>query len=118
MYTQETVSPQKYTIKLELDEAQLIFEALAEMPFKTVYVLIGKLNSRANEITKQGQGSENPTYLLGDQDLKLIIQALGAMPFNRVHNILGKLNEQVRVQAQKVKSQLEDADYGYAKDHS
>ena len=40
------------------------------------------------------------------------------MPFNRVHNILGKLNEQVRVQAQKVKSQLEDADYGYAKDHS
>jgi hypothetical protein len=35
--------------QLTLDEANLIFKALGQMPFSEVYELIGKLNEQANQ---------------------------------------------------------------------
>ncbi|MEM7106097.1 MAG: hypothetical protein AAF502_23395 [Bacteroidota bacterium] len=37
------------TIKLTVEELNLILQGLSEMPFKTVYDLIGKLNAQAND---------------------------------------------------------------------
>lgn len=37
------------TFKLTIDEANLILEALGTMPFKTVFALIGKIQTQAGE---------------------------------------------------------------------
>jgi len=39
----------KITLELDIDEVNLILGALSEQPFKTVFELIGKVNSQANE---------------------------------------------------------------------
>ncbi|MGB3180928.1 MAG: hypothetical protein WBB45_06040 [Cyclobacteriaceae bacterium] len=36
------------TLRVSLDEANLIMKALGELPFKDVYELIGKINDQAN----------------------------------------------------------------------
>lgn len=94
MQTQKQIKPNVYSIELDLDEGQLIFEALSELPFKYVYDLIGRLNRQANETLTQDTGTGKASYLLDDQDLKLIAKALGAMPFNQVHDLLEKLNNE------------------------
>ncbi len=86
-----------YAIHLDLAEGQLVFEALAERPFKQVYELIGRLNHRANEVAAQGDHVNTPqVYRLDAADLDLMVRALSELPFNRVHTLLASLNEQAR----------------------
>ena len=40
------------SLKLTITEVKIIMSSLAEMPFKNVYELIGKINNQANEQTK------------------------------------------------------------------
>jgi hypothetical protein len=40
------------TLRVSLDEANLIMKALGELPFKDVYELIGKINDQANSQLK------------------------------------------------------------------
>ena len=40
---------QEITLKITVDEANLLLEALGDMPFKRVYPLIGKIQSQAAE---------------------------------------------------------------------
>ena len=89
-------APAPYQVPLDLAEGQLIFEALAELPFKQVYELIGKLNSRANAVAAQGDSVERHAYALDGRELALVLQALGALPFNRVHLLLGRLSDLAR----------------------
>ncbi len=37
------------TLKVTVDEANLILDALGNMPFKQVYTLVGKIQNQANE---------------------------------------------------------------------
>ncbi len=86
-----------YAIHLDLAEGQLVFEALAERPFKQVYELIGRLNHRANEVASQGGDVTTPQiYRLDAAELDLIARALGELPFNRVHALLASLHEQAQ----------------------
>jgi hypothetical protein len=85
-----------HAVPLDLGEGQLVFEALAELPFKHVYALIGKLNSQANAVAAQGDPYERQVYMLEGHELKLVLQALGGLPFNRVHGLLTRLNELAR----------------------
>lgn len=86
-----------YAINLNLAEGQLVFEALAERPFKQVYELIGRLNHRANEVAAQGGHANTPqVYRLDAAELDLMVRALGELPFNRVHVLLANLHEQAR----------------------
>lgn len=110
--------PGQFTLHLTLAEAQLIFEALAELPFKYVYELIGKLNSRANEIASREAGTASQAYVLEAQELALVIRALGALPFNRVHGLLAKLNEQGQVSPDAWPSVQESVAHGYTKNHT
>ena len=89
-----------YAISLALAEAQLVFEALAELPFKRVYELIGRLNRMANEVAAQGgDASARQDYRLDAAELELVVYALSQMPFSRVHALVASLNEQARAQA-------------------
>lgn len=47
------------TLRVSLDEANLIMKALSELPFKDVYELIGKLNDQANNQLKSGENNNN-----------------------------------------------------------
>lgn len=89
-----------YAVNLVLAEAQLVFEALAELPFKQVYELIGRLNRQANELAAQGGDvAARQAYRLDAAEFDLVLRALGELPFSRVHDLLAHLNEQARVQA-------------------
>jgi hypothetical protein len=82
---------------LSVDEAQLMMEALADMPFKAVYRLIGDLNNQANGYDpREFNGSFVQSYRISGDDMRLILAALGNLPFNRVHRLVSKLHGQIR----------------------
>ncbi len=85
------------TIRMTLDEGRLVFEALAELPFKYVYGLIGKLNSQSNRstLTRSRERARHP-YTFTREELEVTLRALGAMPFDRVHALMNNLNDQIR----------------------
>lgn len=84
-----------YLIQLDLDEGRLVFEALAEQPFKAVYMLIGRFNSQANAQAHNAA----PGFRFDAAELSLIVHALGALPFSRVHRQLASLNAQIQAQS-------------------
>jgi hypothetical protein len=88
-----------FQIHLNVNDGKLIFEALAELPFKYVYDLIGRLNRQANRNTTNGCDEMIRFGLtLGLQEIGLIIKALGGLPFNRVHRLVDDLNAQIQQQ--------------------
>ncbi|MET0266844.1 MAG: hypothetical protein ABW202_14650 [Duganella sp.] len=84
------------TISLTLrdDEGRLVIEALAELPFKTVFELIGDLNRQAVENGQAHDGARR--YLLERDSLALILGALAQLPYERVHRLLPALEQQLR----------------------
>lgn len=78
-------------ITLSLAEGGLVMEALAELPFKTVFGLIGELNRQANE----HDGMIAHEFVFERADLALIVKALGELPYSRVHALLANLHEQI-----------------------
>ena len=82
-------------IVLTTAEGALVLEALAELPFKTVFELIGELNRQANDGTAAG-GSH--AFILDRASLMLIVKALGELPYSRVHALLANLNAQIAQQ--------------------
>ena len=86
-------------INLDINDGKMVFEALAELPFKYVYELIGKLNRQANQSVGSADVAEAFNgHSLSIQEIALMINALGQMPFNRVHRLLNNLNGQIRMQ--------------------
>ncbi len=75
-------------------EGQLVIEALAEGPFKTVFELIGRINRQANAA---GEGDAcRLEWSRADQ--ALVIGALVKLPYHRVHQLLAKLELQANLQ--------------------
>jgi hypothetical protein len=79
---------------LTASEGQLVIEALAEGPFKTVFELIGRINRQAN--LDAGQDGCRLQFSRADQ--ALVIGALVKLPYHRVHQLLAKLEQQASVQ--------------------
>ncbi|MEM7655894.1 MAG: hypothetical protein AAF399_07185 [Bacteroidota bacterium] len=48
-------------LTLTLEEANLILEALGDMPFKEVFELIGKIQQQASEQLQDNAGSMEPS---------------------------------------------------------
>ena len=96
------MSEQKwYRISLNLAEGRIIFQALAELPFKYVYELIGKINHQANQSTaNDGDAQHLQLDRLNQQELQLMIRALEEMPYSRVHKLVTNLNAQMREQVE------------------
>lgn len=81
-------------LRLHADEGALVIEALAELPFKAVFELIGRLNRQANAAGASGAGPA-ARYLVSAADLELIVAALGQLPYQRVYRLLAALREQL-----------------------
>jgi len=89
-----------FQIHLNVNDGKIIFEALAELPFKYVYDLIGKLNRQANQsLASECDEFALLRHTLGWQEIGLIIKALGGMPFNRVHRLVANLSAQIQQQS-------------------
>jgi hypothetical protein len=89
----------EFSVRLNLAEGRLIMQALAELPFKYVYELIGKLNHQANEITAGGRdGPHFHLRRLSLQEMHLMLRALEEMPFRQVNRLLANLNAQISTQ--------------------
>ncbi len=85
------------TIHLNINEGKIVFEALAELPFKYVFDLIGRLNKQVNEsVIDEGDEEALCAHTLSRQELNMVIRALGEMQFNRVHALLENLNAQIK----------------------
>lgn len=80
------------TVTLRDDEGRLVIEALAELPFKAVFELIGDLNRQA--VDGAGGPGGRP-YHIGRDDLELMLRALAQLPYERVHRLLAALRTQL-----------------------
>ncbi|MDQ1919348.1 hypothetical protein [Massilia pseudoviolaceinigra] len=80
------------TLSLRADQGALVIEALAELPFKTVFDLIGRLNRQANAAADADAAH---AYSVSLPDLQLIVGALRLLPYHRVHLLMDALEQQV-----------------------
>ena len=93
------MSARMLVIHLSLQEGNLLLEALAELPFKSVFELIGKLNQQANELFAPGiSPEERQRFVFIEAELSLAIKALGNLPYHRVHALLSSLHQQIQAQ--------------------
>lgn len=83
------------TLRLTLGPADgaLLLEALAELPFKQVYRLIGELDRQAQRAF--GAGGDGQFDFEPDQ-LRLALAALGGLPHRRVDRLLHSMHGQMR----------------------
>ncbi|PSJ18961.1 hypothetical protein [Nitrosomonas supralitoralis] len=93
------MSAQILTIHLNLKEGNLLLEALAECPFKSVFELIGSLNQQANDLFVTGiAANERQPFVFTESELSLAMQALSKMPYHRVNQLLTEINQQIHHQ--------------------
>ena len=86
---------QEIPISLDTQAGQTVFQALAELPFKYVFELIGKINQATNETApRQLNGREVYDYRFSPDELELIFKALGQLPYNRVNLVIRSLERQ------------------------
>lgn len=90
--------PQQFrlVIRTTVDEGGLILEALAELPFKTVFELIGNINAQANSFLLDQRDTEEIPFNISLGELQLLIGALSELPFNRVNALLQKIEAQLQ----------------------
>lgn len=81
------------TVTLRDDEGRLVIEALAELPFKAVFELIGDLNRQACDGAAADAGGQR--YRLERDNLELILRALAQLPYERVHRLMSALQGQL-----------------------
>ena len=83
------------TISLRDDEGRLVIEALAELPFKTVFELIGDLNRQAVDGDGRADAGTGQRYQVDRESLELMLRALAQLPYERVHRLLAALQLQL-----------------------
>jgi hypothetical protein len=87
------------SVQLTLEQSRLVLQALSELPFKTVFELIGQLNQQAHRLFADGVDPEHAqTFNISAADLALCVDALGDMPFKRVNALLAHLNREILAQ--------------------
>ena len=86
------------TIDLDIREGRTLFEALAELPFKRVYELIGKINKTANKnLAVDADENDLASFDFTARELEVAIEALGELPFKRAHPILEKIHYKLNI---------------------
>lgn len=83
--------PTTFDIVFEAQDARQVMAALAELPFKRVYELIGLLNRQAVDTPEGGA----ITCSLDAQAFALIVEALGYLPYRQVHGLIDAMKAQL-----------------------
>lgn len=79
-------------IRLTVTDTRMIFSSLAELPFKTVFELIGKINRTTNETKPVSvDGEPGYAYQFTGDEMDLIVRALGQRPFHEVNILIRDL---------------------------
>lgn len=89
----ETHPLQSLPLSLSVAQGRLLMGALAELPFKRVFELIGKLNAGAQA---PAAASASLRIRLSAAELALVLEALGQLPYVQVHALIDELHAQVR----------------------
>lgn len=86
------------SLALDLAQGRLLTEALAERPFRTVCILIGRLNAWASHALAHGAAARHalPPFTLTMAELSLTLQALVELPYRRVHALVASLQYQMQ----------------------
>lgn len=83
-------------VALDRDQCGLVLSALAELPFKTVYALIGKLNQQAHENFPTAQQDRvRKVFRMETREFALCLEALGALPYQTVNRLVDHLRSQL-----------------------
>ena len=83
-------------VALDRDQSGLVLSALAELPFKTVYALIGKLNQQAHENFPTAKERGTPkAFRMEPREFALCLEALGALPYHTVSRLMEHLRSQL-----------------------
>lgn len=87
-------------VQITVAHSRLILQALAEMPFKSVFELIGQLNQQTHRLLANDASDKERMHIffISPSDLALCIHALGEMPFKRVSSLLTHLNREILAQ--------------------
>jgi hypothetical protein len=101
----------RFGLALDREQGALVMDALAERSFRSVYELIGRLNTWANHALVH-PGVARAPFVMTQAELALVIDALGDLPHRRVHVLLGSLQQQVHQMAQRSTQQGQHASYG------
>lgn len=87
------------SFQLTLTQADLVIEALSELPFKLVFELIGQLNQQAAaQVNHADSGAQILSFKLEPAQVRVVIEALGELPYNRVHQLLALMHHQLASQ--------------------
>jgi len=85
-----------HAIAIEMDrrEAGLLLGALSELPFKSVYALIGKLNAQAyGNFPDPSRHATRKPFEFDRQELTLCAGVLETLPYRDVHELLERVHE-------------------------
>ncbi|SEM90370.1 hypothetical protein SAMN05216325_10421 [Nitrosomonas marina] len=103
------------SVKITMEEGNLILTALAECPFKTVFELIGKLNQQAHhQFAEATDKTAQKPFMFTEQELLLTIKALGKLPYEHVHQLLDKLNTEMEHQHRTHNDKAGSVSHSYA----
>lgn len=103
------------SVKITLEEGNLILTALAEYPFKTVFELIGKLNQQAHhQFAEATDKTVQKPFMFTEQEMLLTIKALGKLPYEHVHQLLDKLNTEMEHQLRRLNNEAGSVSHSYA----
>ena len=90
------VMMKEIVIQLTQAQSKLVFEGLAERPFKQVFELMGQLNVQASAaFTSETQSNALGQFCFSADQLRLTIEALGELPFSRVNLLLKSMHQQM-----------------------
>jgi len=88
-----TNSRAQATVEMDRQEAGVLLAALSELPFKTVYALIGNLNAQAyRNFSDPSQHSLRKPFEFDRQELAFCATALETLPYRDVHALLGRMH--------------------------
>ena len=105
------MSTRELRIRLTLAQSGLMLQALAELPFKSVFELIGNLNQQAHQLFASDTAPQTEqVFLFQPAELARAIKALGELPYNRVNALLQHIHQQL--QEQRPGTVLDEADDG------
>lgn len=86
------------TLVVEWDRIQsvLVLNALAELPFKTVFETIGRINEQAHEGLREGQDERTRRrFRLSRQDVRLCLDAVQSLPYGTIRETASGLESLV-----------------------
>jgi hypothetical protein len=84
-----------FGLALDHGQGMLVMEALADMPWRRVHALIGRLHEWGSHAFGAAGAMPSQPFALDLDELELTLEALGELPHRRVHALIASLRRQL-----------------------